>query len=352
MDIIKIRHQQLFGKQDNACASGIWQLPVETLSEIFVHCLPADDFWVSPRLAPILLTRICQRWRDVVVNMPIFWCRLFVVVSHKVVDWKNSAFLYDLWLQRSRKRPLSLTLHCCPDGSARLRNLLDPYTAQIASLQVIVDRHTIIPDFPFKDLPGLQDLMLYWQTVHCDETAFERSFSHLPSTLHNLKLKGELVNSFKMLSTCNLWDQLTNVETRVKQPRDLLDLLHRCPNLSSLEICLDFKSAAMKRVEHFTHTSLQSLAFSCSGSAVLDSLPKLFNAFTLPNLRVLEVRYVSSPWPHDELKAFMERSNSTMECLIFGDGVSMTDEDEEHYLALIPSLKVVWDPTRSGHYGS
>ncbi|OAX37663.1 hypothetical protein K503DRAFT_692975, partial [Rhizopogon vinicolor AM-OR11-026] len=54
--------------------SALWRLPVEILNQIFVHCLPETDHWrISPEEAPILLTKICRQWREVVVNMPSLW---------------------------------------------------------------------------------------------------------------------------------------------------------------------------------------------------------------------------------------------------------------------------------------
>ncbi|KAG1830968.1 hypothetical protein DFJ58DRAFT_617144, partial [Suillus subalutaceus] len=49
--------------------SPLWRLPTEVLSQIFCHCLPP-----IPKLAvPMSLTRICRRWREVVVDMPNLW---------------------------------------------------------------------------------------------------------------------------------------------------------------------------------------------------------------------------------------------------------------------------------------
>ncbi|KAG1740806.1 uncharacterized protein EDB91DRAFT_1004775, partial [Suillus paluster] len=57
--------------------SALWRLPTEVLSHIFIFCLPEVKY-LSPasKLAPMLLTRICQRWREVAVGMPSLWCML------------------------------------------------------------------------------------------------------------------------------------------------------------------------------------------------------------------------------------------------------------------------------------
>ncbi|OAX34396.1 hypothetical protein K503DRAFT_648634, partial [Rhizopogon vinicolor AM-OR11-026] len=54
--------------------SALWRLPVEVLCQIFVHCLPeTDHLRISPGLAPLLLTRVCRRWKEVAVNSPRLW---------------------------------------------------------------------------------------------------------------------------------------------------------------------------------------------------------------------------------------------------------------------------------------
>ncbi|KAG1747099.1 uncharacterized protein EDB91DRAFT_1116277 [Suillus paluster] len=51
--------------------SALWRLPTELLFHIF---------YLSPtsKLAPMLLTRICRRWREVAVGMPSLWCMLYM----------------------------------------------------------------------------------------------------------------------------------------------------------------------------------------------------------------------------------------------------------------------------------
>ncbi|KAG2089430.1 uncharacterized protein F5147DRAFT_587113 [Suillus discolor] len=120
MDSIKNHHQQVVEKKGKimqsmnlhkGLLSALWRFPTEVLSQIFNHCLPETTFSLSPLSfrvkAPILLTRICQRWREVAVGTPDLWCRLYVEANG---SWEQAAFCYDLWLKRSRGRPLSLEL--------------------------------------------------------------------------------------------------------------------------------------------------------------------------------------------------------------------------------------------------
>ncbi|KAJ7751712.1 hypothetical protein B0H16DRAFT_1211046, partial [Mycena metata] len=50
----------------------ILTLPVEVTTEIFVHCLPENPI-LSGKLAPLLLGRICRKWRDIAYGHPRLW---------------------------------------------------------------------------------------------------------------------------------------------------------------------------------------------------------------------------------------------------------------------------------------
>ncbi|KAG1837746.1 hypothetical protein C8R48DRAFT_585410, partial [Suillus tomentosus] len=86
MDGIKNIHRQLLKKKDRirhsmilhkGLTSRLWRLPTEVLSQIFHHCLPDHCFPESNRPsaleAPVLLTGVCRRWREVAVNTPSLW---------------------------------------------------------------------------------------------------------------------------------------------------------------------------------------------------------------------------------------------------------------------------------------
>ncbi|KII94724.1 hypothetical protein PLICRDRAFT_78038, partial [Plicaturopsis crispa FD-325 SS-3] len=49
-------------------------IPPELWAEIFIHCLPHDDFVVpSERTAPLLLVQICKLWRAIATTTPRLW---------------------------------------------------------------------------------------------------------------------------------------------------------------------------------------------------------------------------------------------------------------------------------------
>ena len=76
------------------------QLPVEILSEIFLHCLPNDFFFLPrPTTAPMMLCQICRYWRQVAIATPKLW----VIVSVQGRRQYDSSYLslLRLWMERS-----------------------------------------------------------------------------------------------------------------------------------------------------------------------------------------------------------------------------------------------------------
>jgi hypothetical protein len=168
MDGINNIHQQLLQKKDSiiqsmnlhrGLVSALSRVPPEILSLIFVHCLPETEHLLpSSKSAPMLLTRICRRWREVAIGMSSLWCRVIVDIDND--DWQRTAFCYDAWLERSRDHPLSLALKCYENDVTNLRNLLEPHTNQISSLHIIQFVKPSIPDILLNDLPALQEFTI------------------------------------------------------------------------------------------------------------------------------------------------------------------------------------------------
>ncbi|KAJ7685650.1 hypothetical protein DFH06DRAFT_1159054 [Mycena polygramma] len=87
-------------------------VPPEILAEIFIHCLPDDDF-VTPDLtaAPLILCGICRRWRDVALTTPTLWSSLLVEFDGMgETGAPHDAAFCQMWLSRARGSPLSICL--------------------------------------------------------------------------------------------------------------------------------------------------------------------------------------------------------------------------------------------------
>ncbi|KAG2143781.1 uncharacterized protein EDB93DRAFT_1154734 [Suillus bovinus] len=333
VDKINNLHRQLTEQKDKLISSitlhkrfisPLWRLPTEVLSHIFIHCLPEDKY-PSPALmrAPILLTRICRRWREVAVGTPSLWCRLNVICGFR--RWQGCL---DVWLKRSRGHPLSLALICSHKSTvSELRDILQPYINQISSFSlhcgVFSDRYGLL----LKDLTALQELVVVRPLT-------EQVFSRLPPTLRSFKLTMSFFELELWPSGEPVWANLTNVEIPLHCSTTLFHLLQLCPNLCSLVIRLLFSETEI--FEPLVHIQIQSLHIVDS---IPDHLPGLFNALSLPSLHTLEVHGVS--WPHQEFKSFLTRSKCPLETVILGAKMKTECEQQAECVALIPSLEVV-----------
>jgi hypothetical protein len=62
--------------------SPIHRVPSEILQEIFTACLPAAHNPVlSGDQPPLLLTRVCQKWRDIMFSTPHLWSAIHILIT-------------------------------------------------------------------------------------------------------------------------------------------------------------------------------------------------------------------------------------------------------------------------------
>ncbi|KAG1880750.1 hypothetical protein F4604DRAFT_1922373 [Suillus subluteus] len=121
------------------------RLPVELLQQVFLlilndvpenpsifsfgdTCISADV--TSP---PLLLTRVCRLWRDIAHSTTEIWSRIHVALPGRIQPLKPFLpSLLEVWLARSGRRPLSLSIvseQLCysRDREARYLPYLRPY---------------------------------------------------------------------------------------------------------------------------------------------------------------------------------------------------------------------------------
>ncbi|KAG1738500.1 hypothetical protein EDB19DRAFT_894235 [Suillus lakei] len=352
MDSIQNLRQQLVGEKEKiiksinlhkSLVSALWRLPTEVLSHIFRHCLPEIREFnrlkkPSVLEAPILLTTVCRRWREVAVTMPSLWCRLAVSVDREG-RWKRLIFCYKLWLKRSRGCPLSLAFYSCNCAYdwTKILCFLHPHINQISSLCIDLD-YDEDQAKPILDVlgPALQELTIFaWEASDPD---LVRSILRL-STLRSLQTLGPSFD-VELLSLFNpVWARLTNITINMDESDTVLHLLRLAPNLCSVHMIVLIDE--ITDLELFTHTKLQSLRITCEEDFRSTSrLSQVFDALSLPNLRIFEVSG-EPPWPHEKFKAFLTRSNCPLETLILGAEVETEHEQRAEYVSLIPSLEIV-----------
>ena len=100
-------------REKNACVT---KFPDDIIIEIFEHCLKhSSNSVMSPHCAPLLLTRVCRRWRDLALSTSSLWASVHVVVPH-ILDAKDirafqrKLLALEAWLDRSFERTLSISV--------------------------------------------------------------------------------------------------------------------------------------------------------------------------------------------------------------------------------------------------
>ncbi|KAJ8088695.1 hypothetical protein PM082_013938 [Marasmius tenuissimus] len=110
---------QVFVDRHKALVSPIHHIPAGVLSEIFFYCLPSDSLPIRRTdQAPLILTGICKRWREVAISTPRLWCRLHVFIPprSRIPTLSYAEFLnvradgIELWLNRSSPLPITLSV--------------------------------------------------------------------------------------------------------------------------------------------------------------------------------------------------------------------------------------------------
>ncbi|KAF9029364.1 hypothetical protein BDZ89DRAFT_950640, partial [Hymenopellis radicata] len=83
-NLLSARQQaQLHLEEAKSLLHPLRSIPSELLVEIFSHCTPRvrhgeDTDVLEPQRAPWLLTRVCHRWRELVINSPRLWTQLLI----------------------------------------------------------------------------------------------------------------------------------------------------------------------------------------------------------------------------------------------------------------------------------
>ncbi|KAF9462302.1 hypothetical protein BDZ94DRAFT_1261564 [Collybia nuda] len=99
------------------------RIPQELLQEIFIHCLPTDhNAAMSCHEPPLLLGRVCSRWRSVALSTPRLWSGIHIVIGsipsqeglESVDQIPDVHAAVEEWLGRSGGLPLSISLFQAP----------------------------------------------------------------------------------------------------------------------------------------------------------------------------------------------------------------------------------------------
>lgn len=104
-------------------APALYRLPTELISDIFLLVVafpsngdpaydPKNGLELRPlrgEISPLLLCKICRRWRSIAFSTPLLWARLRIKFKKPLSDGYERHLLRQ-WLDRAGTCPLSLTI--------------------------------------------------------------------------------------------------------------------------------------------------------------------------------------------------------------------------------------------------
>ncbi|KAF5337207.1 hypothetical protein D9611_002879 [Ephemerocybe angulata] len=286
-------------------------LPDEIIRTIFSHCLPnptrlwEDPFdnreYMSAAQPPMLLTFICQRWRQIALDFPELWQRAPINVSPSLqsptdldLAVQNASQLAQLWLSRAGNRPVAISIswklsHAWTNFEKFLP-FLTQHSSQWKELRISasdMNRGLLksILSLPSSSIPNLQNLEIpawvlddkkcllggpsirrfRYDTFGYRSEAFDHDFIKIP--LQWPQLTDLDIASMKTTDT-NIWKTLVN-----------------CPRLERLRISINF-------VEIFEPYSsprllLSHLVLLHIRHAAPEPLTGFFESLRLPSLKDL-----------------------------------------------------------------
>ncbi|KDR76337.1 hypothetical protein GALMADRAFT_279474 [Galerina marginata CBS 339.88] len=260
-------------------------LPPEILTEIFTYCIPAEQFPIPSRVeAPLLLTQVSSHWRTLAISTPDLWAALHINYKDPTEDISAA----EIWLSRSRNKPLSLSI-AIDFGEQSQQGILDALCRHAKRWKhVRFDfRHLLCP--PMYSLDLAQDSVPELATFefHCRDISTA-----------NLSPVTRLLSSAPKLREVSWVDDLADTETLLQLPLnrlsrlslamehgtlDYLQVLHECHNLEHIRII----KPALQTPQTRPPLSLSKL----TSLNISSDLTGIFDHLILPALR--EVRIYS-----------------------------------------------------------
>ncbi|KAF6748589.1 hypothetical protein DFP72DRAFT_916369, partial [Ephemerocybe angulata] len=210
-------------------------LPDEILRTIFSHCLPTparfseDPFdnqaYMSATQAPMLLTFICQRWRQIALDCP--------ELAHHFTDWDLAASqLAQLWLSRARNRPL---LSAAPTNFKKFL----PFITQSSSHGPGMHSGLLnsILSLPSSSIPNLRNLEIPCIRGSLEQTYDNKRLLGGPS-IRGFRYEGVYDEGFMKIPL--QWSQLTYLHIASLNTTDtnIRKILAECPRLERCHTCI------------------------------------------------------------------------------------------------------------------
>ncbi|KAF9444960.1 hypothetical protein P691DRAFT_806399 [Macrolepiota fuliginosa MF-IS2] len=355
--------------------SPIRRLLPEILQEIFCHCLPtAHNAVMNATEAPLLLGRVCSRWRRVACSTPKLWASIHITAilpSDFPYSQKQAVTLQraiSLWLSRSSALPLSISLvvrqlgpclrrdsvHTCNDKVQPYFDLLVAYAHRWRSINFTIycfHWMAFFNRFHASEVPLLENL--YIDGDHYsdpEQQSVIRTLSRPDNILHAPRLRVlSIPPYFKCIPEFGI--QLQNITgidvgySCLLYLEDILKVLGLCPNLRTCAISDWISPLGLDEVpvDPITLPKLQSLTLSPHRYAhrPLKSLitPALRHLLLPPDIWLSEPAVSEPDHIYDCLGSFLRHLIDPLEELDLRSKKLTSERRIADILSLVPELK-------------
>ncbi|KAJ7068677.1 hypothetical protein C8F01DRAFT_1364971 [Mycena amicta] len=349
-------------KELNAVPYPVLTLPTELSTEIFIRCLPPyeDDDYVGNVLdgkcAPLVLTWVCKRWRDIVLSTPALWRTFSIWHGYDKPTSSEILEISRLWLGRAGRRQLSLSITSAysryiPEGFPSIWKMVEEAARCLRYLRIQFSSWEHFPDLDIyrPDFPELEQLSLILDPEYSHERSPLASlraigtFLHCP-LLNRLFLGGGVPASFLLLP----YHQITHLEADDLSAELCVESLRLLPNLTSCILRWDLLKPDDDddddEPEHLVHANLLSLSITTISTREEPDEPDtllLLQSLTLPSLNTLKISFsYGFTGTASVLGSFLARSSPPLQQLSVVPFGYMDDQTSVH-LALSPNLRVL-----------
>ncbi|KAK7048978.1 F-box domain-containing protein [Favolaschia claudopus] len=278
------------------------RLPLELQSNILLS-VDSDNYPPKPipKSPPMVFLGVCRLWRDIALATPQLWVKIHI---DSLPRGPNYAKLCNLWLERARTLPLSISLHGSLKLDHSVQNLLARYSAKLSDLKLSLSPNVSLDArFPY----------VVWR----------REEQSLPA-LKTLSIAASQEDPYS------------------GDMREWLGIMRDAPNLSR---CVMFDMEYEEQDDDFAASdplTLQSLETLKLGDVQSifrfgkhGSSAAILRHLTLPALKALTLSSLDEI-TMEEMTAFLHRSSMPLES--FNTAVPLEFHSMVHHLRLIPSL--------------
>lgn len=301
--------------------SPIRRLPVELLTEIFMHCLPRNKFVLpSDADSPLRLMQICTQWWRVCITSPQLWTSIEILLpaaqdtSPKVKMYEPSSFssktaLLDMWVSRSGDLPLSLSIQNKLLSVQGIQRLFDICARRLQHVKVLVPdkERCMLADREYPQLTSLE-IQSPRGLQHASVDNLSNILARTPS-LQQFTWSSLISPVFLSPPIRLHWPTITHLTLNVTITlKHCIHILSMAVNATVVEFqdvfglppAPDCPNINLPHLSRFTLSSRHDIS-------------RIFEVLTLPHLTHLSLVFFT--WPHAAIMGLFRRSRCPLQSL-------------------------------------